>query len=203
MNLGDLIQRTSLKLGEQTTFYPEAEMVASGINPAQRLLCLAYPLLLQKRVLLAINPDQVFTDLRQVTPTIRKVNRVVLGDTTVPAGAAVPTTGQFVRLLPTTLARLAGRNNWMEQAGITVYYWMHGTFWLGLWKRPMTNLTVTVLYDAIPAPMLALTDTPDITLTYHPLIADIAAGLLLCKEGMPESERGIGTITTALQSVNL
>jgi hypothetical protein len=205
MNLGDLVQRVNIKLGEQSTFYPTEEIVANGLNPAQRLLCLAYPTLLQKRAVLSINPDQVFTDLRQITPTIRKINRVVLGDVTVPAGSFVATTGELTRLLPTTLERLAGFNDWMRKTGQTRKYWLHGAYWLGLWKRPMTTLTVSIMYDAIPEPLTlsSLAAEPDITQIYHPLIADIAAGLLVQKEGNPTGQRGLESIVMALKDVGL
>jgi hypothetical protein len=203
MNLGDLIQRVSLKLGEQTTFYPEEEIVANGLNPAQRLLCLTYPFLLQKRVLLSIYPEQVFTDLRSITPTIRKLNRVVLGDVFAPLGSPVSATGELKRLHVTTINRLAGLNDWMRQTGTTTKYWMFGPYWFGLWKRPMTTLSVTLLYDAMPTQLTlsALTAIPDVDQVYHPLLADIATGLLLCKEGDPESGRGVTMIREALKSV--
>lgn len=203
MNLGDLLQRVNLKLGEQSLFYPEAEIVLNGLNPAQRLLCLAYPTLLQKRVALTVGPDQIFNDLRLVTPTIRKINRVVLGDVTAELGTPVPYTGELKRLLPTTLDRLAGFNNWMQKTGLTTKYWMHGPFWLGLYKRPMTTLTITVLYDAMPTPFV-LTEPgtiPDISQTYHPILADIAAGLLLAKEGVPVGTRGLTRLVMAMKDI--
>jgi hypothetical protein len=205
MTLSDLLQRMNIKLGEQSTFYPEEEKVASGINPAQRLLCLAMPLLLQKRALLTIQPDQIFTDLRTITPTIRTINRVVLGDVTTSHSDPVAWTGELTRLLPTTLQRLGGMADWMEQTGPTRKYWLHGPYWFGLFKRPMITLYVTIIYEAMP-PVLSvheLSAVPDIPQAYHPLIADIATGLLLQKEGDIEGKRGLALIMGALEGLKL
>jgi len=119
MNLENIIQRVSLKLGEQTLFYSPEEIVSNGINPAQRLLCLAYPTLLQKRIAIPVAPDQVFIDLRQITPSMRRVQRVVLGDVAGDGSIPIAGTGELQRLLPTTLIRLAGFNDWMRRTGRT------------------------------------------------------------------------------------
>ena len=200
MLLGEILERVRVELGGQTTFYPAQEIIESGINPAQRLICLAYPLLLQKRLAMSVNPDQVFNDLRLLTPTIRRVNRVVLGDVTEENAAPTSTTGELGRLRQTTVGRLAGRRDWIAHQGITTHYWMHGAYWLGLWRRPMDVLTITVIYDAIPA-VLSIEDLhqlPDLSAVYHPTIAAVAAGLLLLKEGAPETTRGLARMTEAL-----
>src|SRR5262245_54457480 len=200
MNLGELRTRVHLELGEQTTFYTDAEVLDVGLNPAQRLLCLAYPLLLQKRAILLLSPDNVWSDLRQLTPTVRRLNRVVLGDVRIEP-TQVPATGELRRLLPTHLSRLAGYPNWLMHQGQTRLWWTFGPFWFGVYARPMVDIQVTLLYDAMPTPMVLPSDLPDVSAIYHNLLVDIAAGLLLMKEGTPESTRGIARVLGALKGV--
>ena len=203
MTLGEILQRIRVELGEQSTFYPEPEIVESGVNPAQRLLCLAYPMLLQKRVVLSVAPEQIFTDLRQITPTIRRINRVVLGDVTANNAQLSATTGELKRLLPTHLHRLAGMNDWIAHRGKTKNYWLFGPFWFGLYRRPMDTLTLTLIYDAMPTKLVLEEEDalPDISSVYHPSLIDVAVGLLLQKEGAPETTRGMMRITETLKAL--
>lgn len=208
MNLGELINLTTLKLGEQSTFYPPAEVVRAGLNPAQRLLCLVYPMLLRSRTTATIVTDVPFLDLRLLTDTsgnpmlgrVRKLNRVVLGNVSADAPVRSSATGELRELRRTTMRALRFRPDWLAKKGPVREYWLHGP-WLGLYKRPVADTTITLMFDAIPKP-LVLEESgqiPDIQDVYHAVMAEIAVGLLLVKEGLPDGARGLQRITQALQ----
>lgn len=208
MTLGDIQNLVALKLGEQPLFYPPDEVTRSGINPAQRLLCLTYPLLLTQRVAVTVDPDLPFIDLRGVTDAsgviignrIRGIVRVVLGNVESDAPVRNAVTGELSELRETTIGALSKRSNdWMSHRGLIRHYWQWGTYWLGLYKRPITATTVTIIYGASPAQLVSGSDTPQTQDVYHPVIAEIATGLLLVKEGSPQGERGLKRISEALQ----
>ena len=207
MTLSDIQNLVALKLGEQSLFYSPEEVIRSGINPAQRWLCLVYPLLLRQRATVTVNADLPFIDLREVTDSagvrlgnrIRRVSRVVIGDVSsdVPIPNAV--TNELFELRETTVDALSRRaNDWMSQRGLIRYYWKWGTYWLGLYKRPITATTVTIIYDASPTQLVFDSDDPQVQDVYHRVIAEIATGLLLVKEGSPQGERGLKRIVVAL-----
>ena len=207
MTLSDLQNLVALKLGEQSLFYPPEEITRSGLNPAQRLLCLTYPLILQQRVTVTVDPDLPFIDVRQVTGTdgvilgnrIRFVRRVVMGNVRADAPVHNAVTDELFELRETTVAALSRRaNDWMSHRGIIRHYWKWGTYWIGLYKRPVTATTITVIYDAVPAQLVFDTDEPQVQAVYHNVIAEIAAGLLLVKEGNPQGEQGLKRIAGAL-----
>ncbi len=208
MTLSDIQNLVALKLGEQSLFYPPEEITRSGINPAQRLMCLTYPLLLMQRATITVNVDLPFIDLRTVTDAdgvilgnrIRRIRRVVMGDVRgdVPTRNAV--TNELFELRETTvgaISRLA--NDWMSHRGLIRRYWTWGTYWIGLYKRPITTTTITIIYDAVPAQLLFDMDNPQTQDVYHRRIAEIATGLLLVKEGNPQGERGLKRVADALQ----
>jgi hypothetical protein len=209
MTLGDIIQLVNLKLGEQSTFYTPSEIVAQGINPAQRLLCLAFPSLNYARSAITVTADQPFIDLRTLLDAnsvpvgnrFRRVRRIALGDVTDDIANASATTGELRELHASAVKRLAARNNWLSQHGEVRKYWLWGRFWLGLYKRPIDSTTITVVYSAAPAPLVLEVPggVPDIPAVYHATIADVATGLLLIKEGDPQATRGMERIRAALK----
>ena len=207
MTLSDIQNLVALKLGEQSLFYSPEEVIRSGINPAQRLLCLVYPLILNQRATATVGADLPFIDLRQVTDAsgiiignrIRKVNRVMLGNVRGDAPVHNAVTDELFELRETTVAALSKRaNDWMSQRGLIRHYWKWGTYWLGLYKRPITATTVTIIYDAVPAQLMDDADDPQTQDVYHRTIAEIATGLLLIKEGEPQGSRGLQRIIDAL-----
>ena len=208
MTLSDIQNLVALKLGEQSLFYPPEEVTRSGINPAQRLLCLMYPLLLSQRATVTVNPDLPFIDLREVTDSvgvrlgnrIRRVSRVVMGNVSSDAPVHNAVTDELFDLGETTVASLSRRaNDWMSQRGLIRHYWKWGTYWLGLYKRPITATTVTVIFESVPAQLVIDSDEPQVQDVYHRVIAEIATGFLLLKEGEPQGGRGLKRIAEALQ----
>lgn len=211
MTLSDIQQLVSLKLGEQSLFYPADEITRSGINPAQRLLCLMYPMLLSQRATVTVDPDLPFIDVREVTDSagvklgnrIRRVTRVVMGAVTGNAPVHNPVTDALYELREMSVGSLSKYiNDWMSQHGIIKRYWLWGSYWLGLYKRPITATTITIIYDAVPAQLLFDADIPQTQDVYHRVIAEIATGLLLIKEGEPQGSRGLQRIMGALQLQN-
>jgi hypothetical protein len=200
MTLSDLYQRVNLKLGEQSLFYPVGEIVRQGLSPAQRLLCLASPMVLQERALVTLLPEQPFIDLRTVSTRIRKIRRVVIGDITGNAPVVNASTGEYLDLIPTTLGRLASQDDWFSQRGKLKNYWRWGAYWFGVYKRPFETFTLTLMFDATPTPLdeTTMDQVPDIAAIHHLRIADIAVGLLLLKEGPPQTARGMEWIMRGL-----
>lgn len=207
MNLGAIIEQVKHKLGDQTTFYTDVEIVDHGINPAQRLMCLAYPTLNLVRTAVTITTDQPIIDLRELLDgatiignRFRKVRRVSLGDITADLATPTAATGELQKLEQTTVQRLAGRNNWLSLRGEVRQYWMWGQYFLGVYKRPIASTTLTIVYSAAPAPLALATPTgvPAIPAVYHPVIAEIATGLLITKEGDPQTTRGMTRVKMGL-----
>ncbi len=215
MDLGGIIQLVNLKLGEQSAFYPQSEIVLQGINPAQRLMCLAYPALNYVRTTVTVVADQPFIDLRQLTDSsgaiignrFRSIRRVVLGNVVDNLHSVSTTTGELRQLRSSTVKRLAGQNDWLAQRGEVRRYWLWGQYWMGLYKRPIDTTVLTVIYAAAPTPFTvdpvtgipnSPTTIPDTPAVYHAVIAEIATGLLLLKEGNPQSERGMARIAGGL-----
>ncbi len=208
MNLGALVTLVEQKLGSQTTFYTDAEIVDHGINPAQRLICLTYPMLNYVRTTVAVTTDQPIIDLRELLDgslniignRFRHVRRVSLGNVTDNLSTPTAATGELQKLEQTTVKRLAGRNDWFALHGEVRKYWMWGQYFLGVYKRPIAATTLTIIYSAAPAPLAlaAPTGIPDIPAVYHPVIAEIATGLLIMKEGAPQTERGLARIKAGL-----
>ncbi len=208
MTLGDIIQLVHLKLGEQHTFYPQSEIVVQGINPAQRLLCLAYPTLNYVRTTVDVTADQAFIDLRTLPDAsgniignrFRSIRRVVLGNVTDDVSVISASTEELREIHHSSVKRLAGRNNWLSLHGEVRKYWLWGQYWLGLHKRPIDTTTITVVYAATPTPLVleVPTGVPDIPAVYHAIIAEVATGLLLMKEGDPQATRGLARLHAAL-----
>jgi len=208
MTVDQLATYTSIILGEQTTFYSQEEIIRGGLNPAQRLLCLVYPAILKQRATITVDADMPFIDLRtlvdasgaEVGNRLRTVNRVVLGNVSGDEPVRNSSTGELGALKRISLKKLAARPNWLHLHGPVIQYWLWGKLWMGLYRRPVDTVTVTVMFDAIPAPLSAdnLAASPSVQDTYHTVLAEVAAGILLIKEGSPEGERGLGRITQAL-----
>jgi len=208
MDTAQLAQLVSLKLGEQTAFYPTEEIIRGGLNPAQRLLCLVYPQLLSQRFVYTASTEVPFIDLRTlldgsgnlVGNRIRKIRRVILGDISGDTPLNSTTTGEFTRLRPTSVFALASQRDWMAQRGEVRKYWMWGDVWLGIYKRPVVDTTITLVFDALPLQLSidALSAMPSIDEVYHAVIAEIATGLLLIKEGNPQGNLGLQRVVQAL-----
>lgn len=211
MTLGQIITLVEQKLGSQTTFYTDAEIVVNGINPAQRLMCLAYPPLNYIRTALTVTADQAFIDLRTLLDgssaiignRFRSIRRVVLGTVTDDVATVTAATGELQKLEYATIKKLAGRNDWMSMHGLVRKYWLWGPYWLGLYQRPVASTTITIVYTAAPAPLVigSLAALPDIPAVYHPVIAEIATGLLIMKEGNPQTARGMTRIKAGMDFI--
>lgn len=207
MTLSDLIQLVLLKLGSQTAYFPQEEVIRSGINPAQRLLCLTYPALLRQRATLTVVSSNPFVDLRTlqnaaggtVGNQFRRIRRVMLGTVLADTPVRNAATDELLSLYPATTHALAHRSReWLRHTGQPRYYYIHGSVWLGLYKRPIADTTITVIYDSAPTPLVNSADIPQVQEVYHRVIADIAYGLLLVKEGDPQGAQGLRIVASAL-----
>lgn len=209
MTLSDIAQLVSLKLGEQSLFYPKDEIIRGGINPAQRLLCLAAPKLLRQRVTHTVNADLPFIDVRTLRDSdgilfgdrVKRVNRVILGDVSGDAPVRNTTGDDLLELRKMTLQRLMYTNDWMRQRSEVRRYWLWRKYWLGLYKRPIDSTTITVIVNATPAELVNDTDVPQMQAVYHREIAETATGLLLVKEGTPQGVQGLQRVGDSIQRV--
>jgi len=200
MTTFELLQRQQQHLGEQTAFYTDSELLVNGLNPALRLLCLARPTLLRQRQAITITADLPFYDLRQLGSRIVRLHRVVVGTITGDDLTADATTGRIGDLTPISVLKLAASQAaWLKQQGPAEHYW-EWRDWLGIFPRPATAMTVTIIYDALPTALtLETPDTvPDLAAVYHPLIAEMAAGLVRVKEAGVEGQRGLATVARLL-----
>lgn len=208
MTLAEIDALVVQKLGDQNAFYPQDERLFDGIDPAQRLLCLAYPRLLSRRIVTTVNEDQPFLDLRTLQDTlganvgnrIRRVTRVVLGDVSTDQPTPDALSNALTELRLVTIDSLEATNNWLDLHGEPTRYWLWRRYWLGLYKRPMQATTITVVFDATPLSLFhqGLDAIPDIQEAYHTVIAAVATGILLLKEGVPQGAQGVQHIMMAL-----
>src|SRR3990167_1320978 len=199
MTGSDLLQSIWLKLGENTTCYPEAEVIVNGINPAMRLLCLMKPDLLNQRVALTLVAETSLIDLREHAPRSWILRRVMLG--TITGDAATKTDyGEFKPLLRTSVKKIAWQRDWFSKRGTPSSYYQHGRDWVGIYKRPTADRALTLIFRAIPTAFTTntMSDSPAFAEVWHPLIADIATGLLLIKEGETQTAKARQMLSTAL-----
>lgn len=206
MTLSDIVQLISIKLGSQTLFYSAEEITRSGINPAQRLLCLRYPHLLFQRTTHTVGADLPFIDLREVLDStgvrmgnrIQRVRRVMLGTISGDTVTRNAATGEFLELRRTTLRGLSSTNQWLQHRGTIRHYWIHSRYWMGLYKRPIAETTITIIFEAMPVALVNDADVPQVQEAWHRAIADIAMGLLIVKEGNPQAALGLARVLEAL-----
>lgn len=198
MTGSDIHQRIWDRLGGNTTFYVEEEIIVNGINPAMRLLCLLKPELLTQRVTVNLLAEQTFIDIREQAPRNWSLRRVVLGTITgdTPTKTAY---GEFVELPYLSLDHLNARDDWFKQRGPIQGYWLHGRFHMGVYKRPEADRTLTLIFRAVPTAFTTNTmdQSPAFADVWHPLIADVGAALLLMKEGNVQIEKARGMLTQA------
>lgn len=192
MNTGELMQRCYDGLNQNHTFWTQDEVVTNGLNPAQRLLVLLKPMLLTQRTAVSLVADEVFIDLRVVAPRTMRMQRVCLGDVT--TEDPVLTQGREGDLRPTTLSALRSQRDWFTlRRGFPTHWYTHGVYWVCTWPRATQSLAVTVIASAVPTP-LGLGEpgqVPDLPAQWHPVIADVAIPLLICKEGAGDVELAI------------
>ena len=191
MQVAALAQRVYERLGREDVLYPQAEVLANGLTPAQNLLCLLEPTSYIERYVATLNIHAAILDLRSVAPRAHTILRCVLGE--IPADVASFTQGEYHPIHPTTRAQLAWRRNWWQHTGTPDRYWRLGRHMIGFYRRPIVAVSVTLVTGSIPPALTVddLDDEPRLDPIQHPLMADVAAQLLLIKEGAGEAERAM------------
>lgn len=196
-SMAELAEQIYTHLDNNRPLYPLAEVYANGISPALRLLCILDKSLLTQRVSVTLPAYSFVIDLRTVMPRAHQVLRVVLGDAT--TEVQTRTVSHFTPLVPTTRERLALLHPaWLKTVRVPSKWFMLGRNLLAIWPRPMTDMVVTLISAVVPT-AASVNDqdvAPDIDVAQHPLVADIAAALLMCKEGAGESERAVQMLST-------
>ena len=198
MTGSDILQRIWDHLGGNTTFYVEEEVIVNGINPAMRLLCLLKPELLTQRVAVTVSAEQSFVDMREQAPRHWILRRVVLG--TITSDAPTKTAyGEFVDLPYMSLDQLSAHADWFRRRGPIQGYYRHGRFHLGVYKRPEADRNITLIFRAVPTAFTTntMSSSPAFADVWHPLVGDVAAALLLLKEGNVQIEKARGMLTQA------
>ena len=198
MTGSDLLQSIWLKLGGNATFYPETEVIVNGINPAMRLIAMLKPESLTQRVALTLVAETSLIDLREHAPRAWMLRRVMLGTVT----GDTPTKtdyGELRALVRTSVAKLSWERNWFSKRGTPTDYYQHGREWMGVYKRPTADRTLTLIYRAIPTAFTTGTmdASPVFADVWHPLIADVATALLLIKEGETQIQKAQGILSLA------
>ena len=189
--VNELIDQVWIVLDQNSTFYPPAEVIRSGINPAQRLLCLLRPDLLTHRLPITLVAGQMVIDLRQEAPRLWAIRRVTLGNVSV--DPPVKSNRQLHDLTPIGLNTLQRKRAWWLHEGPMENYWRHGREWLGVYRRSVLAETITLVYRAMPTAFRddQLDGEPDIAEIWHTTIARVAAALLLMKEGGGEIDKAL------------
>ena len=204
MQTADLVTRTYQHLGiGQAVFWPQDEVVTNGLNPAQRMLCLLKPDLVTLRTLVTQGIDEPLIDLRLKAPKAWRMQRIVLGDVTLTPPKPLPTQGRLGDLRKISLASLRGQRDWMTRFAPTPSHWYtHGLHLIGLWPRNQRSVTLTLVYAAVPTALSwsVPTQEPDLPTQWHPVIADLAANVLVLKEGKGESAQAIAQMAAVLKT---
>lgn len=196
----DLLAQTVQQLGRTTMTWSVPEIVTNGINPAQRLLTLLDPSLLTRRAVVSVLTNDAFIDLRQVAPRCIAIRRIVLG--TVATEVPARSLGSVRQLEPTTRESLAWREGWWRLPGVPTHWYPHGRMAIGLWRRAAMPLTLTLIYAALPTPFdpALLGAVSDLPVIWHPVVSNLAAAMLLIKEGQVEAQRGFQQLGATLQA---
>lgn len=198
MTGADLLQRIWLKLDENTLFYPEAEVIVNGINPAMRLIALLKPDLLTQRVAYSVLAEQSIINIRELAPRHFILRRVLVG--TITGDAPTKTAyGELESLRYVSMDSINAQDDWFGQRGPLQSYTLHGRFLLILYKRPEADRTITLVFRAIPTAFSVATmgESPAFAAVWHPLIVDVATALLLIKEGATQVEKARSVLTEA------
>ena len=175
----------------------------NGLNPAQRMLCLLKPELNTPCTLITQGIDEPIIDLRVKAPRCFRMQRIVLGDVTLIPPKPIPTQGRLGDLRKISLASLRGQRDWMTRFAPTPTHWYtHGLSLIGLWPRNTRVVTLTLVYAAVPTALSwsVPTQEPDLPVQWHPVIADLAANVLMLKEGVAEAKQAIAQMETILKA---
>ena len=199
MTTAELIERVLDQLNRNVIFYPQAEIVTNGINPALRLLCLLKPTLLTKRAVVSLQPEEVFLDLRVLAPRSFRIQRVAIGD--ISNDIPVASQGRSGDLRRTSLAALRGQRDWFsKKKAFPETYYTHGLLWLGLHPRFTQALTVSLVFSALPQPLAVEQPTgePETPRQWDSVLSDIATCILEAKEGSGEVEKAMERLSKIL-----
>jgi len=199
-----LVERTYGRLGiGKEVFWPFPEVVENGLNPAQRILCLLKPDLYTLRTLAPRGVDDPVIDLRSAAPSAWRMQRIALGNITLVPPKPVPTQGRLGDLRKISLTSLRGQRDWMTRLAPRPSHWYtHGLHLIGTWPRATQPVTLTLVYAAMPPALAwsAPTQEAALPVQWHPVIADLAANLLMLKEGKGECQQAIAQMETLVKA---
>lgn len=207
MNVSQLVSKTYAKMENNTTFWTREEVILNGLNPAQRLLMLYKPELIVTKTTISLSEDQCFYDLRTSgTNLLVRLQRVIVGDAT--TDPVTPSQGRFYRLRTATINGLRTKGDWLKKrAPYPTHYARYGMFWLVIYPRQSLSHTLTLIANAIPAALgtgLESGNTEvDIPESWNNLLPEIAAALLLLKEGAGESSESIRMLSSILSKEDI
>ena len=127
-----------------------------------------------------------------------RIERVLLGG--IIAEDPVTSNDHFRPLTRTSLGSLRWRRNWYETRGTPRHWFLFGLYWLCIWPRPEQDEFLTLVYRALPTELSTsnLNAEPDFAETWHDVLPQIAAALLLAKEGSGEVEMAANLLSERL-----
>lgn len=199
MTTEELMNLAYEHLDQDRVRYPPAEMILSGLNPAQDLIALLTRRLRHTHVY-TLPRHSGYLNLLDLCPSAVRVERVVHGDQG--ADRLTPGFDQLNPLEPTTLEALSGtRPEWFQQTGVPKRYYLHGRMLMGIWPRPSEDCTLTLTLAVVPTP-LSPHDTArasELREVDHELISDVAHCLLLVKEGAVELDKAFGRLALIMR----
>ena len=147
MTLAELIELVRQRLGGSETFYPAALLIPF-LDHAQRLLALQSAYRVLQRAAYTLVAGELLIDLRALLPRALQVRRVLLGNVSTQEESR--SLGLLQPLFRTTLATLAARSGWLATQDVPRQWFPHGKTLLGVWPRPSTTTTVTVMATGLP-----------------------------------------------------
>lgn len=198
MTPNEMVNRAYAHLDQDRVRYPVAELVDSGLTPAQDLLSLFKGEMgIRHTFSVPLPKESAFIHLLNYDVNIVRVNRVIVGDQT--GDRSLHPSGELSTthpLQPTQLEALSGiRPAWYLDLGMPRKYYLHGRSLMGVWPRPLSAATLTIEALCVPTPINGQALGPpyrsELSAGEHELVCELAQTFMLLKEGAVEVERAL------------
>ena len=177
--------------------YPKDEVMSLGLTAAQDLMTLTDPTSLHDRRVIHVPAKAQFFDLRVHVPDAYNVLRVMVGR--YGDDLYSESTGGPRQLHSTSIDSFITDRSWLASEGLPKRFFRQGRYLIGLHPRPALDTDITLVVNALPPPLILEEQESLLTDSKQSLIAQVAASLLILKEGQGEVERGLGALQEILQ----
>lgn len=177
MNLGDLQERLSERLDDESAVYYLSSHTIHALNVAQRLFALL-TLCVERTANFSLSTSTYFNLLSASISDLIVPLRITLAN-----GA---------RLVPTRIHDLDGLSDaWRAATGTPTHYVQEGHDALIVTPRPTGASLARITYAAVPAALALSGDVPEIPEEHHPCLIDFAIWYLRLKEGGQEHAKTV------------